>query len=400
MTTSYDVAVIGGGCVGLSIAAHLAERSELDVCALEKEHRLAGHQSGHNSGVLFPGFVYEPGSQRAELYREGTARAKEFCREHEVPVNECGQLMVAQTPAETDRLADLDERAAKNSVETTFLPTAERVGEFQPETGGQAGLWCPSVATVDSHQYVHALARQATSQGVEINLGCEVTGIETGPKRHRLGSTKGELSAEYVVNAAGVYADKLADEMGVGHEFQVVPFRGEYDELVEEARDLVERVVYPTPDPDLPYLGAHFMPLPDGRVIVGPSGTLAFGREAYSNTDVDLGDLKETLLYGGFWKLLASRKMLRAAWEELNKSYWKERFVADARSLFPTFDDEEFVKSYAGVRAELVTDDGEMVEEFTVRWSRRAMHVLDPISLTTSLPVGELLAERLLERAR
>jgi len=399
MTPSYDVAVVGGGCAGLSIAAHVAGQG-LDICVLEKEDRLAAHQSGHNSGVLFPGFVYEPGSQRADLYREGTARAKEFCREHDVPVNECGQLMVARSSAEADRLESLDERAAENGVETTFLPTGERVEEYQPETGGQAGLWCPSVATVDSHQYVHALAREARERGVDVHMGCEVTGVEPGDDYHLVRSKKGDVSTEYVVNAAGLYADRIAHEMGAGQEFQVVPFRGEYYELVVEERDLVERVVYPTPDPDLPYLGAHFMPLPDGRVIVGPSAALAFGREAYSNTDVDLRELAETLGYGGFWRLLASPQMLRAAWDELNKSYRKERFVEDACSLFPRFDDEAFVKSYAGVRAELVTEDGEMVEGLTVRWSRRAMHVLDPVSLTTSLPVGELLADRLLERAR
>lgn len=396
--TDYDVLIVGGGCVGLSTAKHLAERSALDVCVLEKEDHLAAHQSGRNSGVLHPGFNYEPGSLKARFSTEGTRRMKEYCREHGVPLEEFGVLVVARSDAEEARLDALDEQATKNGVETRILDR-EGLAEREPHAVGQAALYCPEAASVDSQQYVHALARDARAAGVDLLLGHEVTGLAHIAGGYHVETSKGAVTADYLVNAAGLHADRLAQQLGVGGGYRIVPFRGEYYEIATGRRDLVNTMLYPTPDPELPFLGVHFTRRADDRVIVGPNAVLAFGREAYDNTRFDIGDLVETVGYPGFWRFLASAKMLRIAANELHGSYSKSRFTSVAQRLVPAIRSEDLVSSYAGIRAQLVADDGTLIRDPTFEEGDRSLHVLNAVSpgLTSSLPLGDHLAERVIE---
>ncbi len=394
----YDVAVVGGGVVGCSTAMHLAKRSDLDICLLEKEHHLAQHQSGRNSGVLHPGFNYPPDSRKAEFATEGTRRLKAFAREHSVPLEEVGVVVVATTTEEERRLDALEDQAVANGVEARIVGP-DRLQELEPHATGLAALHCPEAASIDSQQYVHALAKVGKNQGVDFYLGHRVEGVDPGNPCHRIETSGGPIDAEYLVNCAGVYADRIAAELGVGDDYQVIPFRGEYYEVVPDRRDLCTSMIYPTPDPELPFLGVHFTRRADGKVIVGPNAVLAFGREAYRNTEFDLSELAGTLAYGGFWRMLASRKMLSVAWNELNKSYRKDRFVEAARRLVPEVRSADFRKSYAGIRAQLVTGDGLLVKDPVFEPGPDSLHVLNAVSpgLTSSLPFGDHLAERVLE---
>lgn len=398
--SEHDVAVVGGGCVGCSVAKHLLERdADLDVCVIEKEYHLAEHQSGRNSGVLHPGFNYTPGSLKARFATEGTRRMKAYCREHGLPMEEFGVVVVATDEAEEERLHALDEQAAENGVETSIID-GEELHEHEPHAAGIAAMHCPEAASVDSQQYVYTLAREAAGMGATFYMGHEVESVTEAAAGHRIETSSGTLIADYVVNAAGLYADRLAHQLDVGRGMQVVPFRGEYYELVPDRRELCRTMIYSTPDPDLPFLGVHFTRRTDGKVIVGPNAVLAFGREAYRNTDFDLGELAGTLGYEGFWRLVASRKMLGVAVDELAKSYRKERFVEASRKLVPGVRKSDFARSYAGIRAQLVSEDGELVKQPVFEHGNRSTHVLNAVSpgLTSSLPFGEYVADEVAGR--
>jgi len=395
--TEHEVVVVGGGCVGVSTARHLAERG-VDVAVVEKEYAVAQHQSGRNSGVLHPGFNYEPGTLKARFAVEGTRRTKEYCAEQGVPVDECGVLVVAQNDEEEDRLVALKEQADENGAEARIVDSGF-VEDHEPHADATAALYAPEAASVDSRKYVNALAADAEAAGATFYLGHEVRGAShDGDWTVR--TTKGEFDADYVVNAAGLYADVLARKMDAPTRHRVVPFRGEYYELTPDAADLCRTMIYPTPDPELPFLGVHYTRRTDGKVIVGPNAVLAFGREAYTNREFSLRELFGTLSYAGFWRLVSSRKMAGVAWDELNKSYRKSRFVAAAQRLVPDARAEDFARSYAGVRAQLVSPDGELVKQPLVEHGDSATHVLNAVSpgLTCSLPFGEYLADETTER--
>lgn len=384
--------------MGCSVALHLARRG-VEVCVLEKEDHLAMHQSGRNSGVLHPGFNYPPGSMKARFSTEGTRRMKEYCRKNGVPLDECGVLVVAQNDEEVKQLRELEDQAEENGVDAWVIDE-EEVRKKEPHASGVAALYCPEAASVDSQKYVHSLAADSERAGVDFYMGYRVTGVEGGGDGFVVRTNKGDVEAGYVVNATGLYADRVADWMGVGGDVKVVPFRGEYYELKPERRSLVNSMVYPAPDPDLPFLGVHFTRRTDGKVIVGPNAVLAFGREAYSNTEFDLGELAGTLSYRGFWRLLARPAMLGVAWSEFRKSYRKKAFVEAARRLVPDVAAADFVRSYSGVRAQLVSREGELVRDPVVRNAGRSTHVLNAVSpgLTSSLPFGEYVSEEVLGR--
>jgi len=396
---AHEVAIVGGGAIGCSTAWHLATTTDLDVCLIEKEEAVATHQSGRNSGVLHPGFNYQPGSVKAEFSTAGTRRAKAYCRDRGVPLEEFGVVVVATTPAEEARLAALQEQATANGVDTELVD-GDRLDELEPHAAGAAALHCPAAASIDARQYVYALARDARDAGVSVYLGTEVTDVSHTGGEVALATSKGDLTAEYLVNAAGLGADRIAHRLGVGEAYRIVPFRGEYRELVPDRRELCRSMIYPTPDPDLPFLGVHFTRRVDDRVIVGPNAVLAGGREAYGRWDIDLRDLLGTVGYPGFWRLFADRRMLRLAVAELHKTYRHDRFVAAARSLVPDLQRADLVDSYAGIRAQVVRRDGVLVGDPIVEHGPVSTHVLNAVSpgLTASLPFGEHLADAVSDR--
>jgi L-2-hydroxyglutarate oxidase len=394
----HDIVVVGGGCIGCSVARSLSRDSDLDVAVVEKEHHLAAHQSGRNSGVLHPGFNYEPGTLKAQFATEGTNRAKAYAKEHDIPLLECGVVVVARTAEEVARLEELQRQADDNGVRTDLIHGADAIAAHEPHASGRAALLAPEAASIDAQQYVYALARDAVGNGVQFYTGTRVEGVRRQDDRWTLSTSVGAVDARYVVNCAGLHADELAAAFGVGTDVQVVPFRGEYYEVVPEKRDACRSMIYPTPDPDLPFLGVHYTRRTDGKVIVGPNAVLALGREAYDNTDFDVRELYETLSYPGFRRLLRNPKMVRVAWEEFNKSYRKGRFVDAARKLVPSLNAGDFAKSYAGIRAQLVSADGRLVKQPRFEHTESSTHVLNAVSpgLTCSLPFGDRVAEEVI----
>ncbi|SEP24579.1 L-2-hydroxyglutarate oxidase [Halogranum amylolyticum] len=391
----HDVTIVGGGCVGLSTAKHLSEQTDLDVAVVEKEHHLAAHQSGRNSGVLHPGFNYPPDSEKARFATEGTQRMKEYCATHGIPCEELGVLVVAKNDRDEAQLDVLSSQADENGVAYERLNSQAEIREHEPHAVGQAALYAPEAASVDSQQYVYALAREVQQNDVDLYTGHAVSRIDETPSGYHLTTSNSIIETAYLVNAAGLHADTLAQQVGVGDGYQVVPFRGEYYEVTPDQTDLCQTMIYPTPDPELPFLGVHYTRRTDGKVIVGPNAVLAFGREAYDNTDLNPSELAETLRYDGFRELLKSKTMLSVAWSELNKSYRKEKFTEAAQRLVPEVRAKDLRKSYAGIRAQLVSDDGELVKDPLAIETDDAVHVLNAVSpgLTSSLPFGEYVAE-------
>lgn len=306
--------------------------------------------------------------------------------------------MVATNDAEECRLADIQKQADANGVETE-INDEDWLREHKPHAEGQAALYCPEAASVDSQQYVYELAGDAKRRGVEFYMGHTVKGIDTTPSSVKVTTEKGTLTGAYLINAAGLYADTLASTVDVGTDYRIVPFRGDYYELVPDRRELCNTMIYPTPDPNLPFLGVHYTRRTDDKVIVGPNAALAFAREAYENTKFDLGELGDVFSHKGFWKMLASRKILGVAWDELNKSYRKEKFVEASQKLVPGARKEDFVRSDSDVRAQLVSGDGELVKDPMVHEGPQSLHILNAVSpgLTCSIPFGEYISEQTIE---
>ncbi|RYJ08224.1 L-2-hydroxyglutarate oxidase [Halogeometricum borinquense] len=395
----HDVAIIGGGCVGLSTAKHLTELTDLDIAVFEKEHHLAEHQSGRNSGVLHPGFNYPPNSKKAQFATEGTRRMKQYCADHNIPCEEFGVLVVAKTDHEEEHLDVLASQAEANGVEYERLDSCAEIQEHEPHAVGQAALYAPEAASVDSQQYVYALAREIQQNDVSLYTGHAVERVRKKASGYRLTTSNSEIDATYLVNAAGLHADTLAQQVGAGEDYQMIPFRGEYYEVTPDRSDVCQTMIYPTPDPELPFLGVHYTRRTDGKVIVGPNAVLAFGREAYQNTDADLSELKDIVAYDGFQKLLSSKTMLAVAWSELNKSYRKSKFTEAAQRLVPGIRSNDLNKSYSGIRAQLVSADGDLVKDPLTIETDDAVHVLNAVSpgLTSSLPFGEHIAKQVSE---
>lgn len=382
--------------MGASTAWHLA-REGVDVRVVEKEDGPARHQSGRNSGVIHPGFNYDPDSTRAGFATEGADRLKAYCRERDVDVAVDGILVVARGEEEAATLEELKRRADANGVEADLVD-GEQVQAIEPHARGVRGLHAPGGGSVDSKGYVEALVEDAEAEGVDFEFGTTVEGIDDplerpgGPDAVRVRTDRGTLEAEVAVNCAGLHADRLA---GV-EDVRVIPFRGYYAELKVGRRDLVRSHVYPSPDLDFPFLGVHLSRRTDGRVIVGPGAMLAFGREAYKLHQVDPRDLLDVVSWPGFWKLFGDAKFRGLVGSEVEKSLRLEAVAEEARRLVPDVGPEDLVRSYAGNRAQLVDRDGHLIKDMRVRETARVVHVLNAVSpgLTASLPFGDHVAGR------
>lgn len=398
--STYDVAIIGGGCIGLATARSLLDRGDLEVVVFEKEPELAQHQSGRNSGVLHPGFNYEPGSLKAQFAVEGTRRMKQFAQVHDVPLDECGVLVVATTERDETNLERLFDRARANGVDVERCDGHEAITAIEPHAAGRIGLWCPAAASIDSSSYIRALAAAVTDAGGEIRLDSTVSGLDVTSTGIRVETDGGPVSATHVVNAAGLHADRIAHQLGVGSDVRIIPFRGEYYELRPERRELTQTMIYPTPDPAIPFLGVHFTRRTDGSVIVGPNAVLALGREAYRRRDVSLRDTASILGYPGFWRLLADRQVRQVAVQHLHTSLRKAAFVAQASRLVPSVTSVDLVRGHAGNRAQVVDRSGRLVMDPLVEAGPRSTHVLNAVSpgLTSSLPFGDHVAEQVVDR--
>jgi len=389
---TYDIAVVGGGIVGLSFAMQAIEQfPRLRVVVLEKEAGVARHQTGHNSGVIHSGVYYKTGSLKARLCVAGAREMVEFCSRHGVPYEVCGKLIVATNAEEAARLDELLARGVANGLEGLHLLSREAMLEIEPHVGGIRALHVPSTGITDYAAVTAKYSEIATGSGVEVKTNAKVSGFDTKGTVAWNGvairTSAGDFSARYVVNCAGLYSDRVARMAGDDPGMMVVPFRGEYYDLTA-ARDLVRRLIYPVPDPRYPFLGVHFTRRIHGNVDAGPNAVLAFRREGYRFGDFNLGEAVEVLRDAGFRAM--ARREWRNALTEFRRSLRKREFVQSCQRLVPAVGMEDMTRGGAGVRAQAVAPDGTLVDDFRFVVRERFLHVLNVPSpaATASLPIG------------
>ena len=394
----YDIAIIGGGIVGLATAYRLTEAfPDASIVILEKEDRVAAHQTGRNSGVVHSGVFYTPGSLKAKNCREGKRALVRFCKEQGVDVDMCGKVVVAANESELPELRRIEEKGRLNQVEARRI-SLEELAEREPHARGVAALHVPEAGIVDYTGMAEALARCVAEEGHDVRTGAAVRDLHVASDRVTVVTTAGDVEARHVVNCAGLYADKIADMSGKPPQARIVPFRGEYYELVPERRHLCRHLIYPVPDPSFPFLGVHFTRMIDGRIECGPSAVLAFAREGYRLTDINWPELKEILTFPGFLKLSATH--WRKGVQELLQSMSKRVYLNAARHLIPEVQMEDFVPSPSGVRAQALRPSGELVDDFLIEETTRVVNVINAASpaATASLNIGGLIVDNYLAK--
>jgi len=389
-----EFVVIGGGIVGLSTALNLLQRRPgASVVVLEKEPALAAHQTGHNSGVIHAGIYYAPGSLKARLCRAGEKATKEFCRAHGIPFETIGKLVVATSDLEVRRLRDLRERAGENGIDVEPV-SGTRLREMEPYVRGLEALFVRSTGIVDYRKVSQAMAEEIRLAGGEVRTGIAVSGIREDDAHVQVLTEHGVLTAQHLVACAGLQADRVARMGGLDPDFRIVPFRGEYYELPASRAGLVRHLIYPVPDPDLPFLGVHLSPTIDGRITVGPNAVLGLSREGYAKTRVSLRDVADYARFPGMWRV--ARANVRTGAVEMKNSLSRRGYLNECRRYCPDLTLDDLRPHEAGIRAQAVMRDGTMVHDFLLRESRRQLHVANAPSpaATSALPIGEMIAER------
>jgi L-2-hydroxyglutarate oxidase LhgO len=392
-------AIIGGGIVGLATAYELSRRRpRVPVIVIEKERELAHHQTGHNSGVIHSGVYYKPGSAKARTCTRGGELLRRFCDDNDVSYLRCGKVIIARTLDEVPALEELHRRGTANGVPGLELIPPERLREIEPHATGIRALHVPTAAIVDYREVCAALARKIVAAGGTIRTGARVTAIRESSDEVVIETTGGELRAEAYIACAGLHSDRVVRMSGRRPGARIVPFRGEYYELVPERRDLVRGLIYPVPDPRFPFLGAHFTRTIHGAVEAGPNAVLALAREGYRKRDVNPRDVLETLSYGGFWRLIA--KYWRTAAGEVYRSLSKRAFARALMTLVPEISARDLVAAPAGVRAQALAPDGVLHDDFLIVEQKRSLHVCNAPSpaATAALAIAEEIVGRALSR--
>ncbi len=410
-TTVYDYAVIGGGIVGLATAMSLLrERPGSSLIVLEKEDGVARHQTGHNSGVIHAGIYYKPGSHKAKLCKEGAVRTRQFCDEHGIPYRNTGKLIVATNDAELERMNALYERALINELDVEKIDAAE-LKRREPNITGVGAIWLTSTGIVDYTQVCVKMAEVIEQAGGTIRLGTRVTDITESLSEVRVdvasASTSGRhaageaerIYAKQLVVCGGIQADRLATMAGLDIDFQMVPFRGEYYRLPASRNDIVDTLIYPVPDPSLPFLGVHLTLMMDGGVTVGPNAVMGFAREGYPKWSMNRADIASFVRFPGFWKV--AKKQLKTGAVEQWNSVYKPGYLELVRKYCPQLTTADLTPEEAGIRAQAVRKDGSMVEDFLFYETDRMTHVCNAPSpaATSAMPIGDLIADKVLSRA-
>jgi L-2-hydroxyglutarate oxidase len=395
MVKKFDIAIIGGGLVGLATAHQLSKQyPRFKIAVLEKEDRVAAHQSGHNSGVIHSGLYYKPGSVKAATAVRGADLLKRFCAINSLPVTVCGKIVVAIDEKELPALDELYRRGMANGVPDLKIIGREQLREIEPHAAGIRALHVPHAGIVDYVQVAEKIAEGIRLTGSEIRLDARVTAISQRSEGWILHTSRDEIQAAFVVSCAGLYSDRVAKKSGTDPGARIVPFRGEYYNVRTESCHLVKGLIYPVPDPRFPFLGVHFTNLIHGGVEAGPNAVLAFKREGYKKSDFSLRDTFGTLTYPGFIKL--ARKFWRTGLNEMKRSYSKKLFVTALRKLVPEIQEKDLVSGGSGVRAQALLPNGNLVDDFLIVEGPRALHVCNAPSpaATASFAIAEEITKK------
>lgn len=395
-----DVLVIGGGIVGLATARAVLDRAPSSrVVVLEKEPRVAAHQTGHNSGVIHSGIYYKPGSLKAVNCRRGKDLLEAFCREQNIPFEICGKVIVAVDESERPALERIFERGQANGVRCEKI-SAERLHQLEPAVRGVAGIHVPETGIISYTAVCHALARLIGQQGSHVVTDARVTEVRRVADAFEVTSSAGVFTSRAIINCAGLHSDRVTSMTGARSGVKIVPFRGEYYALRDDAKGLCRNLIYPVPDPNFPFLGVHFTRMIDGKVECGPNAVLAFAREGYTKSDIDLPDLFETLTYPAFWKI--ARKYWRVGAGEFHRSFSKHAFVTALQRLIPDVRIEHLQPAPAGVRAQALSRDGVLLDDFSIEARPGLINVCNAPSpaATSSLSIAEHVVDALEQQGK
>jgi (S)-2-hydroxyglutarate dehydrogenase len=390
----YNVIIIGAGAVGLGLALEITRRFPRQrLLVLEKEERVASHQSGHNSGVIHSGVYYKPGSLKARLCVPGAAAMVEFCREHGLAHQVCGKVIVATQQAELPRLEELKKRGEANGLRGLRLIDSGELRELEPHAAGLQALVVPSTGVTDYASVCGKYAELITRQGATVLCSAPAQFIKRSANEMVVETPQGAFSASALINCAGLYSDRICQMAGDDPGVMIVPFRGEYYDLVPERASLVRALIYPVPDPRFPFLGVHFTRRISGKVDAGPNAILALAREGYRHRDINLRDLASSFSFPGFWRM--ARRHWRSGVDEWHRSLSKAAFVHALQRLVPEVREDDLVPGGSGVRAQAVTSQGALVDDFHFVPSGKVLHVLNVPSpaATASLTIGKAIVE-------
>jgi L-2-hydroxyglutarate oxidase len=399
MASQYDLTIIGGGILGLATALKIAAaHPKVRLLILEKEAQLARHQTGNNSGVIHSGLYYRPGSLKASGCVTGRKALIAFCDKNSVPYEICGKVVVATRQEELPRLDELHRRGIANGLQRLEIIGPERLKELEPHAIGIKGLYVPETGIIDYKKVADAYAEHIRNAGGDIRLSQRVVGMLDRPDEIVLQTSGGDYRTKYLINCCGLQSDLVAKMMGAisaadQEEHRIIPFRGEYYKIAPQRQFLVRNLIYPVPDPNFPFLGVHFTRMAKGGVEAGPNAVLAYAREGYRHTNVNVKDLWQTVSFKGFWAMTG--KYWQTGFGELYRSLSKSAFVRALQKLLPEIRESDLVPGGAGVRAQAVSASGALVDDFVIKQSPRAIHILNAPSpgATASLAIGQSIAE-------
>ena len=395
---TYDFCIIGGGIVGLAVARELlGQRPGARLILLEKENAVARHQTGHNSGVIHSGIYYAPGSLKAELCRKGAQATKIFCDQHQIPYEVCGKLLVATNESEVTRMNALFDRARTNNVEAERID-ADELRRREPHITGLGALFIPSTGIVSYRRIAEKFAEDIRARKGEIELNTRIESIRENSDDVQIASKNKQWNAKQLIVCAGLQSDRLAHLAGCTIDYQIVPFRGEYYRLPPTRNAIVRTLIYPIPDPTLPFLGIHLTRMIDGGVTVGPNAVLGFAREGYPKFSFDFRDAAQFAAFPGFWKTIGAH--LRSGLHEMHNSLSKRGYLEECRKYCPSLTVEDLNPEPAGIRAQAVLRNGTLVHDFLFVETARMLHVCNAPSpaATSSIPIGETIAQKVLAR--
>ena len=391
----FDYLIVGGGIVGLSTAWQLKQRDpDSSILLLEKEPDFALHQTGRNSGVIHAGIYYTPGSLKAQFCREGVEATIAFCNAHQIPVEQCGKLIVATNDDEHERLLSLYDRAQHNGLDVELL-NAKELGDREPNVTGQGAIFLKTTGITDYPAMTKAMANVFRKLGGEIRLDSEVVDIEESTDKITIQLADGSrFESKYLIACGGLMADRLALMQGIDIDFRIIPFRGEYYQLPVEKNGLIKHLIYPVPNPELPFLGIHLTRMIDGSITIGPNALQGWKREGYGRINLNLRDIASMLLFSGFWQLI--RQNFRTGLRELSNSLWRRGYLSQVRKYCPAISLDDLQPYPAGVRAMAVLRDGSMVHDFLFEETARSLHICSAPSpaATSAIPIGRYIVDR------
>ena len=395
---SFDIIVIGGGIIGTATALSIQNKSNSSVLLIEAENELARHQTGNNSGVIHSGLYYKPGSLKAKNCTVGRELLYEFCEEHNIPFQRCGKIVVATNEFELNTLNDLYQRGVANGLTGIKKLNPKEIKNYEPHSSGIAGLFVPQTGIVDYKKVTNKFAQLFTENGGCIATNSKFNSLINSTDELVVITTKEEYKTKLIVNCGGLYCDRNAKLCGIDPGLQIIPFRGEYYKLKKEKEYLVNNLIYPVPDPRFPFLGVHFTRMIKGGVEAGPNAVLAFKREGYRKKDFSIADLSQMIFYSGFWKMAS--KYYKMGFEEYYRSFSKKAFVNALQKLIPEIQEDDIEPGGAGVRAQALTIDGTLVDDFRIIETKGMVHVLNAPSpaATASISIGRKIAELVLTK--